>query len=321
MTAAQDNPHDSLFRAIMSNPTAAAAHLQTILPPWLVALIDWNTLELAPTRYILDGLRNRESDVVFTATMAGHHGYLHLMLEHQSTPHKHMPLRTLEYTIGQWGQHLKENPNSDHYPLVIPVVIHSGPANRTWNHSTELWDRVGTDPTLRARLGPFIPRYQIIVDDISRLSIDNLYARNLPPAVTTMLLLHRLASRNQHLDHDLKPHIEVLRAIEQTPTGPHDLHTVFTYISKVSETSPQDLSRLVDQLGPVAKEAAMTTAEQLRAEGEVKGQAVMLIHQLTIKFGPLPQQMVNRVEAADATALERWSERVLTATSLPEVFS
>ncbi|MQY20401.1 DUF4351 domain-containing protein [Nocardia macrotermitis] len=76
----------------------------------------------------------------------------------------------------------------------------------------------------------------------------------------------------------------------------------------------------------------MTTAEQLEARGYAKGfkkgyakglaegQAIVLVHLLTIKFGQLTDQIVNRVEAADTTTLERWSERILTATSLDEIF-
>ncbi|MQY18397.1 transposase [Nocardia macrotermitis] len=76
----------------------------------------------------------------------------------------------------------------------------------------------------------------------------------------------------------------------------------------------------------------MTTAEQLEARGYAKGfkegyaeglaegQAIVLIHLLTIKFGPLTDQIVNRVEAADTAPLQRWGGLMLIATSLDEVF-
>lgn len=162
-----------------------------------------------------------------------------------------------------------------------------------------------------------MPRFRIIVDDLAGLEFSDLYARELAPAVLMMLILHRLAFRNEHLDRDLQPHIEVLRAVEDSPNATNDLFSLFTDISKVSETNARDLGRLVDQLGPLAKEVAMTTAEQLRAEGEAKS----LLRQLAVKFGPLQDEVVDRIQAGDSAELERWTERVLTATALDEFFA
>ncbi|MBO0853117.1 MAG: Rpn family recombination-promoting nuclease/putative transposase [Nocardia sp.] len=316
MGAAQDNPHDSVFRLIMSSPSAATRELQSVLPEWLVTLIDWDAMELASSRYVLDDLRNRDGDVLFKAPMAGRDGFIHLMLEHQSTPDKHMPLRALEYTIGIWNQHLTEHPHAEHYPLVVPVVVNSGPNTWRWNHSTELWDRIGNDHSIRQRLGDLVPRFRVVVDDLARVDFTELYARDLTPVVLLMLILHRIAYKNQHLDRDLGPHIKVLEAVEESPNGRHDLLALFTYISKVSETSARDLARVVDQLGPLTKEAAMTTAEQLRADER----AHMLLRLLSLKFGQLPDATIQRVKAADADQFEVWTERVLTANSLDEFF-
>ncbi|WP_083871467.1 Rpn family recombination-promoting nuclease/putative transposase [Nocardia aobensis] len=321
MTAKQGNPHDSLFRKIMSNPAAAAGEFRAVMPEWLVALIDWEGMELAPSRYVLPNLRNRDSDILFKATVGGRDGYIHLLLEHQSTPDKHMPLRVLEYMIGTWTQHLNDQPGSAYYPLVIPVVVNSGPNTWRWNYTTELWDRIGADPAIRAQLGDLVPRFRIIVDDLAGLEFSDLYARELAPAVLMMLILHRLAFKNEHLDRDLQPHIEVLRAVEDSPNATNDLFSLFTYISKVSETNARDLGRLVDQLGPLAKEVAMTTAEQLRAEGQTKGQAKLILRQLTVKFGPLAAEVADRVQAGSAAELETWAERVVTATTLDEFFA
>ncbi|MBO0855971.1 MAG: Rpn family recombination-promoting nuclease/putative transposase [Nocardia sp.] len=324
MTAPQDAPHDSLFRKIMSNPAAATGELRAVLPEWLVALIDWEALELAPSRYVLPNLRSRDSDILFKTTLAGRDGYIHLLLEHQSTPDKHMPLRVLEYMIGTWCQHLADHPTSDYYPLVIPVVVNSGPNARRWTYSTRLCDRIGTDPGIRDHLGDLVPRFRILVDDLAGLDFAELYARDLAPAVLMMLILHRVAFRNEHLDRDLQPHIEVLRAVEESPNAAGDLQTLFTYISKVSETNAHDLGQVVDQLGPLAKEVAMTTAEQLRAEGRAKGvtegQVKTLLRQLTLKFGPLPDKVIHRVETGNADQFEAWTERILTANTLDEFF-
>ena len=58
-----------------------------------------------------------------------------------------------------------------------------------------------------------------------------------------------------------------------------------------------------------------------RAEGRREGETEMLLHLLRLRFGPLPVEIEVRVTAADAETLLRWSERVLTASSLEAVFA
>ncbi len=64
--------------------------------------------------------------------------------------------------------------------------------------------------------------------------------------------------------------------------------------------------------------------EKGREEGVQKGirqgEAQMLLRQLTLRFGVLPQSALEHVESADADTLLRWSERVLSAATLDEVF-
>jgi len=62
-----------------------------------------------------------------------------------------------------------------------------------------------------------------------------------------------------------------------------------------------------------------------RAEGEQigvrKGELAVLLRQMERKFGPLPAEVVARMERADVDHLLGWSDRVLTATTLDEVFA
>jgi len=47
----------------------------------------------------------------------------------------------------------------------------------------------------------------------------------------------------------------------------------------------------------------------------------MLLKQLRVRFGALPETEVARVQAASAEQLERWTERVLSAATLAEVLA
>lgn len=69
----------------------------------------------------------------------------------------------------------------------------------------------------------------------------------------------------------------------------------------------------------------MTTAERLRAEGRVEGrvegEARALLTLLAAKFGTLPAAVVDRVRSADTDELDAWMPRVLTATTLNDIFT
>ena len=58
-----------------------------------------------------------------------------------------------------------------------------------------------------------------------------------------------------------------------------------------------------------------------RKEGLQLGEARILTAQLRLRFGDLPVAVQQRIEAADADTLLRWSERVLTAQTLEEVLA
>ena len=61
--------------------------------------------------------------------------------------------------------------------------------------------------------------------------------------------------------------------------------------------------------------------EEGHQEGRREGEAEMLLRLLRLRFGPLPTGAVARVQAADPETLLHWSEQVLTAATLDEVFA
>ncbi len=58
-----------------------------------------------------------------------------------------------------------------------------------------------------------------------------------------------------------------------------------------------------------------------RQEGLQRGEVRILTAQLRLRFGDLPAAVHQRIEAADADTLLRWSERVLTAATLDEILA
>jgi hypothetical protein len=58
-----------------------------------------------------------------------------------------------------------------------------------------------------------------------------------------------------------------------------------------------------------------------RKEGLKEGRQEVLVKQLGLKFGELPAWAVQRLQAADDAELARWTERILTAATLDDVFA
>jgi len=95
-------------------------------------------------------------------------------------------------------------------------------------------------------------------------------------------------------------------------------------IQLVGEVETRDrLHDLIVALGPDAEEVYMTIAELHRAEGRVEGRlegrVEILVQQLTLKFGPLPEAVLTTVRNASADQLQAWTARVLTADALDQL--
>ena len=57
-----------------------------------------------------------------------------------------------------------------------------------------------------------------------------------------------------------------------------------------------------------------------KAEGVLAGRRTTLKHLLTLKFrDAATDEVLARIDAADASTLDRWEARILTATSVDEV--
>jgi hypothetical protein len=57
------------------------------------------------------------------------------------------------------------------------------------------------------------------------------------------------------------------------PGGIEEFAAMLTYVVLASDAPADDLRNLAASLGPDAKDAYVTTAEMLRAEGEARGKA------------------------------------------------
>jgi len=61
--------------------------------------------------------------------------------------------------------------------------------------------------------------------------------------------------------------------------------------------------------------------EEATPKAEARGEAKLLTKFLERRFGPLPDSLRSRLAAADVQTLDRWADRMDSATTLDEVFA
>jgi len=97
-----------------------------------------------------------------------------------------------------------------------------------------------------------------------------------------------------------------------------------SYLYHTTDIEPERMVDLLTRILPsICKEKLMTTADRLRQEGylrgEARGRAELLLQQLAHRFAPLRPELEERIRAASIPELERWGEAVLSARTLDEV--
>ncbi|WP_155488769.1 Rpn family recombination-promoting nuclease/putative transposase, partial [Yersinia mollaretii] len=117
-------PHDALFKNFMTQPATACDLLEFHLPPELRQLCDLSSLRLESGSFIENNLRACYSDVLYSLKTTAGDGYVYALIEHQSSPDKHMAFRLMRYAIAAMQSHLEAG--HDKLPLVIPILFYHG---------------------------------------------------------------------------------------------------------------------------------------------------------------------------------------------------
>ena len=284
------NPHDEFFKQTFQSVEHATALLRSGLPVAVRDRIDWDTLEQVPTEHIDDWFSKRVGDVLFRAQLRSHAGpvYLDILLEHQSSSQRMMVLRILGMMVRRYESLLREDPNLDRLPIVLPVVLYQGDAAaRPWQHARRLHEVLAADTDTLAAFAPFIPDFEFALDDLTQQSIDHLHQRALTSLGYATIRLLRdartIPSLQQLLDSPRE--LAIWQTIAAGPNGHLDLVRYLLYIYHTSDASSQDIHAFARKLGPLGEHTAMTAAERLiaaaapslrnegRAEGRNEGRA------------------------------------------------
>jgi predicted transposase YdaD len=332
-TTAVTSEHDSLFHRTFADPANAEAMFRCALPPALVAAIDWTTLTELASKITDEELRNHFPDHLFSVRLCDHDVSLFLLPEHKSGEKRGLVLQELRYSLNIWVKWADEHPAVEGLPPIIPVLFHHG--NEPWRGPTSLRDHfdLGGLAAVRTKdpeLASIIEENGVsLVSSVLDLAMhDEQWLRSSPfPDLAKLVVLCMRFLRFQDpaegiatLDrwHDL------IAAVHHAPRGQHGFAGVESYLLDITDLTPEQLRDVVQRAIGTGDEL-MSTAERLRKEGEARGRSQhgveTLLRLLTRRFGSIPETIVQRVNAATITELDCWTDRILDAKTLDDVFA
>lgn len=249
-------PHDAAFRQFLAHTATARDFMRLYLPAALLAVCDLSSLKLASGSFITETLRPSFCDVLYSLKTRTGDGCVYVLIEHQSTPDRHMAFRLLRYAVAAMQRHLDAGHKK--LPLVIPILFYAG--RKPWPFST-CWLDDFDNPRLAALLyGQAFP-----LVDVTLIS-DHEIMRHRKMAPLTLLQKHihqcGLPGFPQKLATLLK---------REQLTG-QQFSTLINYLVRAGETPDMDaFLRELAQRVPQHKDELMTIAEQLEQRGMKKG--------------------------------------------------
>ena len=314
------NPHDRFFQEVFGQPDAARDFVTHYLPPKVVGQLRLETLEPAKGSFIDPELRAHLSDLLFRVELAsGGSSYLYLLFEHKSHPDPDTPFQLLRYLVRLWETHRRTHPTGP-LPPVLPVVFYHGA--RRWRVARSFRERVKCPEEFI----PYLPDFAYELCDLTTYTDQEIRGQ---VVLRAALLALKYAVRPDLIDH--LPYIfGLFRELSQKNTGLEALETLLRYLVCASDAvDSESLHRLLEENLPGKGDHLMPTiADQWVQQGldrgvdlgVHKGEAAVLVRLATRKYGSLTEAHRGRIDASDAETLLRWSERILWAQSVDEVF-
>ncbi|MEM6051656.1 Rpn family recombination-promoting nuclease/putative transposase [Erwinia sp. P7711] len=252
-------PHDATFRQFLTQPDIARDFMQLHLPAELRAICDLSTLKLESGSFVEDDLRQYFSDVLYSLKTSAGDGYIHVLIEHQSTPDRHMAFRLIRYAVAAMQRHLEAGHKK--LPLVIPVLFYTG-RRSPYPYSTRWLDEFD-DPALAERLyGSAFP-----LVDVTVIPDDEIMTHRSMAALT--LLQKHIHQRDIATLTDRLATLLMADYLSSPQVTALIHYLLLAGESADYEAFVRELAQRVPQHG----DALMTIAQQLEQKGIEKGRA------------------------------------------------
>ena len=334
-------PHDSLFKDTFSQLEHAQGLIRSVLPKELVERMDFSTLQLQPGSYLDEELKPSQSDLLFSIVLSGQRVLIYLLVEHQSSVDDLMPFRLLRYMVRIWEDHFNTHPNAKSLPVILPIVFYHG--DHDWNGPTSMQQLYDIDVATWSGIAKYVPQFSFLLDDVTHLPNEWLQQRPMSAVSKLVVLVLRDARFVQDLPSFLRQWHEFIDSLEWTWSERELVKKVIQYILQIMERLGADtvLEAIQQEILTAPKEVVMSAAEELiqrgfqrgiqegervgeqrgRQEGLVEGKRSTLSKMLQLKFRTIPTSVTAHIAHGSLEQLDRWIERIFTASSVHDVFA
>jgi len=287
MEQSATTPHDAVFKQFLMHTDTARDFLDIHLPEEIKAICDLSTLRLESGNFVEEDLKEHYSDILYSASMQGNPGYLHILIEHQSTPSKKITFRMIRYAIAAMQRHLEAG--FQQLPLVVPILFYQGKES-PYPYSM-CWTDMFASPELARRL--YSEPFPLV--DITRIPDDEIMQHR-RIAILELLQKH---IRQRDLMKMLEDLVTLLSAEYTTES---QLITLVNYMLLRGHTDqPKIFYRELRKRFP--KEGEMgSIADWLEEQGIEKGirqgkrDGVCLVAERLLKSGMPPEQVAEMTD-------------------------
>jgi hypothetical protein len=304
------------------------------VPPAVARAIDWQTLSPVPGNFIDLELRQQYTDLLFSASwLDGSELLAYFLFEHVSAPPRPrggpIAYRLLRYQVRIWDEWFSRNPEARALPMIIPIVLYHGQA--PWSEPLQFGDVLAVPAAVRSVVEPYLVQFAYLVDDLSEISDEELRARAMTAVAKLVAVCFKHARTNPDFLSLLSRWMDVVRDVVQAPSGLTALAQVLCYVLQVSEHVEREALQalLAREIGPETEEAIVTAGQLLIEEGRQQGreEGRQLLQELLLQLlrqrfgGQVDTEIEQRIRTASIEQAESWTRRVLSATTLGELFT
>ena len=339
-------PHDRLFKALMSHPETAGAFLRESLPPEVSRLLVPEPPQLVEGSFVEERLRAYYSDRLFqTRTISGRLLLLYTLVEHKSYEDERVGWQFHRGMYACMEQAVRENGQWKKLPAILPLLLYHG--QKEWRIPNEFIFLVDADEALR----PWLLNFCFPVVDLG-------------PIPDGQLSRHaRLRAGLLALKYGTREPQAQMAALEEITVAlvdaPELLLTVLLYLlttfpnldeehvrQVIRRINPQEEAEMMSQFAQeilakgkpewvamvrqegiqIGEQRGIQIGEQRGIQiGEQRGRqeerASLLMRQLQHRFSSVPTWASEKIAKAEPSALEEWCVRVLDAPTIESVLA
>jgi len=317
-----NNYHDTFFKNLMSDPQNVRDFISGFLPSEISKQIDISTIKHKDREQLTKKNRKLHLDLVITCKLAGKDAEIYILFEHKSMLDKLTLVQILTYCAALWEHNILVEKRS---PVpVIPVVFYHG--KDEFNLPERFSNYFSVDESLKGYMVDFgyalFNTANFAEDEIARNSYNNLYLG------ASLMAFKRIFNTLPEMEITLR-HLLKLDSNNRL--------YIFEYLLTSKKIKFEEFEEAIRKIGgnnmpTIAEQWIERGRKEGKLEGELKGKLEGKLEgmlkglmegiegMLEIKFGDIPNDLKNKLQAiSDLPKLEAIKDYIKRANNYEQI--